>query len=89
MKCICGGVILADTEDWENPRCYQCLFKTREQLKQFILQTTIRAGELAELAAQRRLTRHESIEHDMCMGDLKVWKPKFEKITEVLLMEGE
>jgi len=22
--CPCGGVILADTEDWETPRCYEC-----------------------------------------------------------------
>ena len=23
-RCPCGGVILADTEDWKTPRCYQC-----------------------------------------------------------------
>ncbi len=22
--CACGGVILADTEDWEHPRCFDC-----------------------------------------------------------------
>ena len=22
--CDCGGIILADTEDWENPKCYAC-----------------------------------------------------------------
>ncbi len=25
MKCtICGGIILADTEDWEKPLCHSC-----------------------------------------------------------------
>jgi hypothetical protein len=22
--CPCGGIILADTEDWEIPLCYEC-----------------------------------------------------------------
>lgn len=25
--CDCGGVIFADTEDWENPVCYNCYEK--------------------------------------------------------------
>lgn len=24
MSCACGGVIFADTENWENPTCYGC-----------------------------------------------------------------
>ena len=24
MRCACGGIILADTEDWEKPCCYNC-----------------------------------------------------------------
>ncbi len=23
-RCPCGGIILADTEDWETPLCYEC-----------------------------------------------------------------
>ena len=24
QRCPCGGVILADTEDWPTPLCYEC-----------------------------------------------------------------
>lgn len=24
MKCVCGGTILADTEDWKVPLCNEC-----------------------------------------------------------------
>jgi len=23
-RCPCGGIILADTEDWKVPLCYEC-----------------------------------------------------------------
>lgn len=23
-KCPCGGIILADTEDWDTPLCHEC-----------------------------------------------------------------
>lgn len=25
MRCPCGGIILADTEDWKTPRCLKCI----------------------------------------------------------------
>ncbi len=24
MSCPCGAIILADTEDWDTPLCYEC-----------------------------------------------------------------
>lgn len=24
LRCPCGAPILADTEDWKIPRCYEC-----------------------------------------------------------------
>ncbi len=24
MKCPCDGIIMADTEEWQQPRCYYC-----------------------------------------------------------------
>jgi hypothetical protein len=32
MKCPCGGVILADTEDWDTPLCYECYEKAPSSL---------------------------------------------------------
>lgn len=29
-RCPCGGVILADTEDWDIPLCYECYEKSNE-----------------------------------------------------------
>ena len=26
MRCACGGIILADTEDWNQPTCYKCYY---------------------------------------------------------------
>lgn len=28
--CPCGGIILADTEDWDIPLCYECYLEIGE-----------------------------------------------------------
>ena len=36
-RCPCGGIILADTEDWSTPLCYSCFYeltiKTKDMQK--------------------------------------------------------
>jgi hypothetical protein len=32
--CPCGGIILADTEDWNIPRCYECYLAMGEPQKE-------------------------------------------------------
>lgn len=32
-RCPCGGIILADSEDWKTPLCYECYPKEYDQLK--------------------------------------------------------
>ena len=27
-RCPCGGIIYADTEEWETPLCYSCFYET-------------------------------------------------------------
>lgn len=34
-RCLCGGVILADTEDWETPLCYSCFIDTVKKVKDY------------------------------------------------------
>ena len=31
--CPCGGIILADTEDWSIPMCYECVGEIKEGIK--------------------------------------------------------
>lgn len=33
MSCPCGGIILADTEDWAVPLCYSCFPKEYEYIR--------------------------------------------------------
>ena len=30
QRCPCGGIILADTEDWPTPLCYNCYVELNE-----------------------------------------------------------
>lgn len=30
MICPCGNAVVADTEDWETPLCYECWLATPE-----------------------------------------------------------
>lgn len=32
-RCPCGGIILADTEDWKVPLCYECYVDIGEPAK--------------------------------------------------------
>jgi hypothetical protein len=32
-RCPCGGIVLADTEDWKIPRCNECYEKMGEPKK--------------------------------------------------------
>ena len=39
--CPCGGIILADTEDWKTPRCYECWEKLGSPEKEPELNITV------------------------------------------------
>ena len=34
-RCPCGGIILADTEDWSTPLCYSCFYELTIKTKDF------------------------------------------------------
>jgi hypothetical protein len=29
MTCPCGGIVLADTDEWSVPRCFDCWYALR------------------------------------------------------------
>ena len=30
-RCPCGGIILADTDDWKIPLCYDCWYQLQKK----------------------------------------------------------
>jgi len=52
-RCPCGGIILADTEDWKTPLCYSCYTDLHEGYSKLQAECERKDKVIAELTLER------------------------------------
>lgn len=64
-RCPCGGIILADTEDWSTPLCYECVKTPLKEITELTRKLEVAKKALGKYANEET---HSMDEHGFTWG---------------------
>ena len=78
-RCPCGDVILADTEDWTTPLCYDCYPRHLVEAYEAIKKERDELNERIEYLENRAISRRQTFNKELAIREVEIEALKRER----------